>query len=182
MNHSAESLLSIRKPCILQAADLNTVPNADARKPLSRRKSVRTACILLVICIIVIAALWWYAVMMGPFIGAPQPLPDVELQVESADGNWTCTITKVREVLLLDDVLMTMYDDHGRVKEPISLVKLSALTAANWDVNKILYHPIGGENTIVVGATIIIDKTVYPSGYHFLLQSPTAQHGSGSLK
>jgi hypothetical protein len=76
---------------------------------------------------------------------------------------------------------MTIGDGHGGWAEPIIGVKLSNLTAANWGFYKVLYRPVGGEDIIVLGATILIDRATYPSG-DFVLFDSVNLRGGGILR
>jgi len=91
-------------------------------------------------------------------------------------ASWILTIGSTSTTFSLHDVKATVADANRAPISPLSGVRLTDLTDANWATYHVLYQKTGQETHIDPGAKIIIDKQAYPGAEVMILtyESPSS--------
>ena len=83
--------------------------------------------------------------------------------------SWILTVASVTTTFSLSMVKATIADANRIPLSPLSGVRLTDLTDANWATYHVLYQKRGQETDVAPGARIIIDKQAYPGAERMIL-------------
>ena len=106
----------------------------------------------------------------------------IRFSLQSTDSNWSIMVASVRATLLLSGTFISIYDQNGAVKMPMSTVPLSSLTQANWGTYHVVYQSLSGGSTIKVGDRILVYKPSYPSGCQYQLSELSGILAAGTFQ
>ena len=76
---------------------------------------------------------------------------------------------------------MTMRNSNGGIIDPMRQVVITSLTEENWAIYHVMYLKVGDEDYVRQGARIVVDATIYPSGYRYELVDQFGIISSGVL-
>lgn len=92
----------------------------------------------------------WAVLASGTFA-----IPFITLSMQNSGANFTLTVASTSSGLLLNVVTMS-------IRAPVIGIALSDLTTANWSMYGVVYQKVAGETDVVVGASILVQKSRYP--------------------
>jgi len=137
---------------------------------------------ILMVAITVVLAAVLYVMVSGLLSGPGSTARAIGVSKTTTGGNWTLLVTSSPTGLALTTVTLTIKDNNGVVKSPMSAIAMSTLTAANWNTYKVLYQKVNAADTdMTVGASILVYITTYPTNYRYEISDSTSILASGTF-
>ncbi len=150
----------------------------------SRRVETVVNVVAVIIAIVVIlatvVAVWnWNR---GTIVTCDPGCDRIDFTLQTTGNNWTMTVSSIHGYVNPSDVHMTILDANHVVKLPMSSIKLSMLTPANWATYKVAFQKVNSGSAIGVGDVVSVDKTYYPQGCRYGFLSTTSILAQGTLE
>jgi len=137
---------------------------------------------------ILIVSIEWYTATLNPVLPEKSCqshrsylMPFQGYQVPQSSGNWTLTSLCSEKDFPLNEIAMTMRNSNGGIIDPMRQVVITSLTEENWAIYHVMYLKVGDEDYVRQGARIVVDATIYPSGYRYELVDQFGIISSGVL-
>jgi hypothetical protein len=147
----------------------------------SRDKKTILIVVTVVVVLAVIAALLF---LTYPFLDGVDGYLGITFSVGTDGSNWTLTVAGLigETRLMPSEVCMTILDDGGSVKMPVSSIQLANLTLANWTTYRVAFLKVNPSSYLNAGDKISVDQASYPSGYHYQIQVASTNIASGTFR
>jgi len=137
---------------------------------------------ILMVAITVVLAAVLYVMVSGLLSGPGTVAKTIGINKTTAGGNHSLLVSSTPSGLTLDSVKLTIKDNNGVVKAPMSAVAFSSLTSANWGTYKVLYQKVAtGDTELTIGASLLVYISTYPAGYRYEIADATSILASGTF-
>jgi len=135
----------------------------------SSERSVIYIVVAIAVAICVVSAVTFMMWMMagGLTDDVVYPSHELNLSVARVGGNFSMFVGHALGDMRPSEVYMTILDHNGEVKSPMSSVPLDELTPSNWSTYKAEFQKLYPSIYVGVGDAIMVNNTVYPSGYRY---------------
>jgi len=151
---------------------------------MSRETKIVVIVVVSVISVVIIigVAFTWWILSQGLVSSNGGNRRALGFTPSSTGGNWTLTVASVHGNMRPSEIMMTIYDMNGVVKNPMSSIPLSQLTSTEWPTYRVTYQKTVSGNFIVAGDTILVHKQSYPSGYRYQIRDDSSILATGTFQ